>query len=241
MFLQDGEQVVQQFRRNAEFCLLAGRDDLGVMARTDAGVEAHHDLAAGVDAAQGLHLGKGIHADQHTVLDGIAQLGLRDVVGDVKDLVGGEARQPVHVQLAGAHGIHHQAFFTDNAQQHGVGVGLDRIVDTEAGQGGKGLEFAAALAQHGLVVDIERRTELLGQIQRRMAFIKIDTVGIAGADLGHRGFLGLKGCRLWPAQALFGRSIYAVASPGCQDGRPAARAISWRPGPCRRGWQARPH
>ncbi|SFV72374.1 hypothetical protein DESPIGER_0486 [Desulfovibrio piger] len=40
---------------------------------------------------------------------------------------------------------------------------------------------------------------------------------------------------------MFGRSIYAVASPGCQDGRPAARAISWRPGPCRRGWQARPH
>ena len=196
IFFQDGEQVVQQFRRDAELGLLAGGDDLGVMAGADTGVEAHHDLAAGIDAAQGLHLGKGIHADQHAVPDGIAQLVFRDVVGDVEDLVGGEARQLVHVQLAGAHGVHHQAFFADDAQQHGVGVGLDRIVDAKAGQGGKGLEFAAALAQHGLIIDIERRTELLGQIQRRMATIKIDTVGIAGADLGHRGFLGLKGCRL---------------------------------------------
>ena len=97
IFFQNGEQVVQQFRRDAELGLLAGGDDLGVMAGADTGVEAHHDLAAGIDAAQGLHLGKGIHADQYAVPDGIAQLVFRDVVGDVEDLVGGEPRQLVHV------------------------------------------------------------------------------------------------------------------------------------------------
>ena len=117
--------------------------------------------------------------------DGIAQLVFRDVVGDVEDLVGGEARQLVHVQLAGAHGVHHQAFLADDFQQHGIGVGFHRIIDPEAGLAGKGHQVAAAPAQDIFIIDIERRAVGLGQLARAVLAVKVEAVGISGTDIGH--------------------------------------------------------
>ena len=183
--LEDGQHLVQQIGGDAELGLLAGGDHFLMVARADAGIEAHHDPSAAVEAAEGLQLGEGIHADEHALLQRVAHLVGGDVVGDVEDLVRGEAGQLVEVELAGAHGIDHEAFFTDDAQQHGIGIGLDRIVDAETGVGGQGHQFAAAAAQHVFVVNIEGGAPFFQQLGGRIAAEEGDLVAVAGTDVGH--------------------------------------------------------
>ena len=50
--LEQGQRVVQQIGRDAELGFLARRDDLLMVPRADAGVEADHDPAAAFDPAE---------------------------------------------------------------------------------------------------------------------------------------------------------------------------------------------
>ena len=185
MLAADGQHIVQQIGRDTELGLLAGGDDLLVVAGADAGIEAHHDAAAPVDAAQGLQLRERVHADEQAGIKGVLHFLTGNIVGNVQDLVRGEARQLVEIEFAGAHGVHHQPFFADNAQQNGVGIGLDRIVHREAGMSGQGLQFAATRAQHVFVVDIEGVAPFLHQLGRRMPAEEIERISVAGTNVGH--------------------------------------------------------
>ena len=84
------------------------------------------------------------------------------VVANVKNVLAVIAGQQIHVQFAGAHGIHSQSFLAHNLQDGLVGIGLGRIVDDKALGLAHAGEFPAALAQDGFIVDIERGAEFFG-------------------------------------------------------------------------------
>ena len=190
VLFQQGEDLVHLAGVDAKLRLLARGHDLGVVACADAGIKAHHNLAALVDGAEVVQLGERIHADKQVVAKGVLQLAARIVVGNIQDLFRLEASKLIHVQFAWAHGIHHQTFFAHHAQKHGVGVGLDGIVDAKARMVRKPHEVAAPLAQHVLVIHIERSAEGFCQFARCVAAVKVLIISITGANVGHRYLWG---------------------------------------------------
>ncbi len=182
---QQGEYLFHFVRRDAELGFLASRDHLGVVPGPDAGIEAHHDLAAGIEAAQGVQLREGIHADQQAAGQRILKFRVGIVVGNVQNFMRSKAGQLIHEQFAGAHGVHHQTFLADNLQERGIGVGFHRVVDPEAGLTRKGHQIAAALAQDIFIIDIKRCAVGFGQLTRAVIAVKVEAVGISGTDIGH--------------------------------------------------------
>ena len=154
VLFKQGKNFVQLVGGDAKFGVLARSDDLGMVARANAGVKTHHDLAALVDAAKGIELRERINADKQAARNGVFELGFGIVVGNVQNFSRGKTGQFVHVQFAGAHGVHHQAFLAHNAQQGRGGVGLYGIVHAETGVFGKAHKIAATLPQHVFVINI---------------------------------------------------------------------------------------
>ena len=155
------------------------------MARSDAGIDADHDLAAGVDRAVQVKLGKGIDADEEAVVHGVLHFVGGNVVADVQEQVGGEARQLVDVQLAGRHGVGVAALFADDAQEGGVGVGFRRVVDLKARKAGQAEQLPAAPAQHVLIVYVQWGAVLGGEFPRRGVSKEVDFVGLGGTNVWH--------------------------------------------------------
>ena len=185
ILFHDGAHFGQHVRVHTELGLLAAGHHLVAVARTDAGIEAHHDAAAGAGTAEEFQLGKGIHADHASVIDGILQFFGAYVVADVGDLVGSEAREAVDMKFAGAHGVHHAAFGTDDAKKRGVGVGLGGIVHMKTGKAAKPCKVAAAGAQNVFIINIQGRAETGDQFAGVFLPVKVHTVGIGGSYVCH--------------------------------------------------------
>ena len=220
------ENIGQTIRRNAEFGLLAGGDHLGAVSGAYAGIEAHHDPAAGIDPAVQLQLGQGIHADQQTVIHGVLQLVRAHVVAYIHYFLRPKSGQKIEPQFTGRHGVDQASLFADNAQQRGVGVGLGRIVHVKARMRRQAQQLAAALPQDVLAVDIKRRAETRRQFPRVLPAEKSHAVSIRRSDVRHtthslvKTFAHTRDCFLPQAtergNSLLGRSRaeLAASSPG---------------------------
>ena len=87
VFPHKAEGLIAVLGGHGELGGLARGDDLCTVAGADTGVEADHDITAGVEASVHVELGKGVHADQEAVVNGIVHLVRRDVVGNVNDVL----------------------------------------------------------------------------------------------------------------------------------------------------------
>ena len=63
VFPHKAEGLIAVLGGHGELGGLARGDDLGTVAGADTGVEADHDITAGVEASVHVELGKGVHAD----------------------------------------------------------------------------------------------------------------------------------------------------------------------------------
>ena len=185
VFFEQGADFIQRGGIDAEFGFLSGGDDLFVMPGPDAGVDADHHLAAGVDLAILVELRQGIHADDEAVVHGVFHFFGGNIVTDVQEAVGREPGQLVDMQFAGRHGVGVAAFFTDDAQEGGVRVGFGGIVYMEPRKAGKAEQIPAALAQHVFIIDVERGAVLGGKFLRRRVSKKAGLVGLDGANVWH--------------------------------------------------------
>ena len=181
----DGLHFGKHVGVDAELGLLAAGDDLIAVACADAGVETHHDAAAGNSLAEKFQLGKGVHAHHVAVFRGVLQLFGAHVVAHIGELGLAEAGKLVDVQFTGAHGVHHASFGTDDLQQGRIGVGLGGVVHPEAGMGREAGKVAAAGTQDVLVIDIERRAETGHELAGIFLPVEVHAVGVGGAYVRH--------------------------------------------------------
>ena len=182
---KDGADFRQSVGRNAKLGLLAGSDDLLVVACADAGIEADHHTAAGVDLAHEFELRQRVHTDEQPGVHSVLQFFGGHVVADIQNLIRRKAGQSFHVQLTRRHGVDDASFFTDDLQQRRIGVGLGRIVDPETGMAGQSEKIPAAGPQDVFVIDIQGRTELTDQFQGCCGAVEVDGISDGRADVGH--------------------------------------------------------
>ena len=180
---EQGAHLVQRGGIDAEFGFFPGGDHLDVMPGPDAGVDANHDLAAGVDGTVKIKLREGIHADEQAVFHGVAHFVGGDVVADVEEVVRREARELVHIQLARRHGVGMAALFTHDAQKGGVRIRLGRVVHVKAGQIGQAGKVPAPLAEHVFIIHVKGRAVTGSQLARARVSKKIDLVGLDGTNV----------------------------------------------------------
>ena len=109
------------------------------------------------------------------MIDRKLQLITRDIVGNKKDLFRLEASFLQEKDFTWRHGIGIHPFSSCDGQQMQVAVGIDRIVGCKVLISNQLLHVAAALAENGFVVDIERAAETLDEFIRAIAGKEVRT------------------------------------------------------------------